>query len=146
MSPAAYLPDWLMPLFLDHLPFEACARLWDVFLLEGDSFLFRAALAVLSVLETRLLFRNRDELLHLLRWASLPFKFFFVFFFHCNTVRGEDKSAIELARREGRTLDGGKYEIYDVNEENLWERIDGMEDWWKESTWNKLTQRELPDL
>jgi len=67
ISPGAYLPDWLVPLFLDHLPFEACARLWDVLLLEGDSFLFRAALAVLAVLEPRLFFPDRQELIDLLR-------------------------------------------------------------------------------
>ncbi|KAG1754903.1 rab-GTPase-TBC domain-containing protein [Suillus paluster] len=117
ISPDAYLPAWLVPLFLDHLPFEACARLWDVLLLEGDSFLFRAALAVLAVLEPRLFFPDRQELLDLLR--------------------GENKAALEVAKREGRLLD---------DEETLWERIDSMEDWWKESTWRRLTQRELPDL
>lgn len=126
ISPGAYLPDWLIPLFLDHLPFEACARLWDVLLLEGDSFLFRAALAVLAVLEPRLFFPDRQELLDLLR--------------------GENKAALEVAKREGRLLDGAKYDIYGVDEETLWERIDSMEDWWKESTWRRLTQRELPDL
>ncbi|KAG1828070.1 rab-GTPase-TBC domain-containing protein [Suillus variegatus] len=126
ISPGAYLPDWLIPLFLDHLPFEACARLWDILLLEGDSFLFRAALAVLAVLEPRLFFPDRQELLDLLR--------------------GENKAALEVAKREGRLLDGAKYDIYGVDEETLWERIDSMEDWWKESTWRRLTQRELPDL
>lgn len=126
ISPGAYLPDWLIPLFLDHLPFEACARLWDVLLLEGDSFLFRTALAVLAVLEPRLFFPDRQELLDLLR--------------------GENKAALEVAKREGRLLDGAKYDIYGVDEETLWERIDSMEDWWKESTWRRLTQRELPDL
>lgn len=126
ISPAAYLPDWMTPIFLDHLPFEACARLWDVILLEGDSFLFRAALAMLAVLEPRLSFPDRDELLQLLR--------------------GQNKAAIEVAKREGRPLNGGKYEIYGVDEETLWDRIDSMEDWWRESTWRRLTQRELPDL
>lgn len=67
ISPAAYLPDWIIPLFLDHLPFEACARVWDVIILEGDSFLYRAALAILAVLEPRLFFPERKELLELLR-------------------------------------------------------------------------------
>lgn len=67
ISPAAYLPDWLIPLFLNHLPFEACARLWDILLLEGDSFLFRASLAILAVLESRLFFPDKRELLELLR-------------------------------------------------------------------------------
>ncbi|KIJ66252.1 hypothetical protein HYDPIDRAFT_174403 [Hydnomerulius pinastri MD-312] len=126
ISPAAYLPDWLIPLFLDHLPFEACARVWDVVILEGDSFLFRAALAILAVLEPRLFFPDRQELLQLLK--------------------GENKAAIEVAKRDGRDLDGGKYEIYGVDEETLWERIDSMDEWWRETTWTRLTQRELPDL
>ncbi|KAG6380908.1 hypothetical protein JVT61DRAFT_5300 [Boletus reticuloceps] len=126
ISPAAYLPSWLMPLFLDHLPFEACARLWDVVILEGDSFLFRAALAVLAALEPRLFFPERQELLELLN--------------------GENKAAIEVARRDGRALDGGKYEIYGIDEETLWDRIESMNEWWRETTWRRLTQRELPDL
>ncbi|TRM66060.1 rab-GTPase-TBC domain-containing protein [Schizophyllum amplum] len=126
ISPASYLPGWLIPLFLDHLPFEACARLWDVILLEGDPFLFRAALGMLAVLEPRLFFPDRKELLDLLK--------------------GENKAALDIARRDGLPLDGGKYEIYGVDEETLWERIDSMNDWWKESTWKRLTQRELPDL
>ncbi|KAF7347715.1 Tbc1 domain family member 14 [Mycena venus] len=126
ISPAAYLPDWLLPLFLDHLPFEACARIWDVLLLEGDSFLYRAALGILAVLEPRLFFPDRKELLELLR--------------------GENKAALDVATREGRPLDGGRYEIYGVDEETVWERIDSMHDWWKDSTWARLIQRELPDL
>ncbi|KAI0318992.1 rab-GTPase-TBC domain-containing protein [Amylostereum chailletii] len=126
ISPAAYLPDWFLPMFLDHLPFEACARIWDVILLEGDSFLYRTSLAILAVLEPRLFFPDRQELLDLLR--------------------GENKAALEVARRGGRQLDGAKYEIYGVDEETLWDRIDSMEEWWKESTWTRLLRRELPDL
>ncbi|KJA28524.1 hypothetical protein HYPSUDRAFT_82866 [Hypholoma sublateritium FD-334 SS-4] len=126
IAPGAYLPDWLIPLFLNHLPFEACARIWDVILLEGDSFLYRAALGILAVLEPRLFFPDRRELLELLR--------------------GENKAALDAAKREGLSLNGGKYEIYGVDEETLWERIDSMNDWWKDSTWTRLIQRELPDI
>ncbi|TBU49325.1 rab-GTPase-TBC domain-containing protein [Dichomitus squalens] len=126
VSPAAYLPDWLIPLFLEHLPFEACARVWDVIFLEGDAFLYRAALAILGVLEPRLFFPDKKELLELLR--------------------GENKAALEVAKRDGRTVDNGKYEIYNLDEENLWERIESMDEWWRESTWKRLIERELPDL
>jgi hypothetical protein len=71
ISPSAYLLDWVVPLFLDHLPFEACARIWDVLLLEGDSFLYRACLAILAVLEPRLFFPERKELLELLEYDAL---------------------------------------------------------------------------
>jgi len=126
ISPSAYLQDWVIPLFLDHLPFDACVRLWDVILLEGDAFLYRASLAILAVLESRLFFPDKQELLDLLR--------------------GENKAALEVARRDGRPLNGGKYEIYGLDEEALWDRIDFMNDWWKESTWTRLLQRELPDI
>jgi TBC1 domain family member 14 len=62
------------------------------------------------------------------------------------TPRGENKAALDVARRDGRPLNGGKYEIYAVDEEALWERIDSMEEWWKASTWTRLIQRELPDI
>ena len=63
ISPSTYLPDWVGPLFLNHLPFEMTARLWDVIILEGDSFLFRVAIGVLGILESRLFFPERKELL-----------------------------------------------------------------------------------
>ena len=69
MSPGAYLPDWVMSLFLDHLPFEACARIWDVLLLEGDPFLYRASLGILAVLEPRLFFPDKKELVELLKYV-----------------------------------------------------------------------------
>jgi hypothetical protein len=62
------------------------------------------------------------------------------------STRGENKAALDVASREGRPLDGGRYEIYGVDEETVWERIDSMQDWWKDSTWARLIQRELPDL
>lgn len=61
-------------------------------------------------------------------------------------LRGENRAAIEVARRDGRALDGGKYEIYGVDEETLWDQIESMDEWWRETTWRRLTQRELPDL
>ncbi|TFY81998.1 hypothetical protein EWM64_g2018 [Hericium alpestre] len=36
ISPAAYLPEWILPLFLDHLPFEACARIDKSFLIFSE--------------------------------------------------------------------------------------------------------------
>ena len=129
-------------MFLDHLPFEACARLWDILILEGDSFLYRAALAILAVLEPRLFFPDKRELLELLRYMEDVSQIHVLI----RCCRGENKAALEVAKRDGRPLNGGKYEVYGVDEETLWERLDAMDDWWKESTWTRLLQRELPDL
>jgi TBC1 domain family member 14 len=67
ISPASYLPDWLVPVFLDHLPLDTCSRIWDTLVIEGDSFLFRVALAILACLEPRLFFPERHELLSILK-------------------------------------------------------------------------------
>ncbi|CAE6367749.1 unnamed protein product [Rhizoctonia solani] len=127
ISPSQYLPNWILPMFLHHLPFEACARIWDVIILEGDSFLYRAALAIIAVIEPRLFFPDRKELMEVLR--------------------GENKAALEVARRSGLQADQtARYEQYGMNEEVLWAEIMGMDEWWKESTWSRLIQRELPDV
>ncbi|QRW22150.1 TBC1 domain family member 14 [Rhizoctonia solani] len=127
ISPSQYLPDWILPMFLHHLPFEACARIWDVIILEGDSFLYRAALAIIAVIEPRLFFPDRKELMEVLR--------------------GENRAALEVAKRSGLQVDqSARYEQYGMNEEVLWAEIMGMDEWWKDSTWSRLIQRELPDV
>jgi TBC1 domain family member 14 len=60
--------------------------------------------------------------------------------------RGEHHAAIEVARRLNSDLNDGKYVIYGVNEETLWQSIEEVEFWWKDSTWARLVQRELPDV
>jgi len=59
--------------------------------------------------------------------------------------RGEHHAALEVARRVNSNPDSGKYSIYGLNEETLWEYIEEVETWWKDSTWDRLVQRELPD-
>lgn len=119
-------------MFLNHLAIEACSRIWDVLLLEGDSFLFRASLALLAAIETRLFFPDREELLAILK--------------------GESQAALEVARRDPNTslrMDQKyvipRYEIYGLTEESVWERVVETTEWWKESTWQRLLLRELPD-
>jgi len=121
----AIAKDWLISVFIHHIPFEMCSRIWDVLILEGDQFLFRTAIAILGIMESRLFFPDRKELLEVLS--------------------GENKAAIEAARRAGEQVDrGARYEQYGLTEDSLWERIEAAE--WKESTWERLIQRELPDL
>jgi len=125
IPPSYYLPHWLIPGFVDHLPFEACARIWDVLVLEGDSFLYRTAIAVLGVIESRLFFPDRQELLDILD--------------------GTHKAALDVAARNGLNTTNGIYSIYGLDEETLWERLKELDSWWKDSTWTRLLQRELPD-
>jgi len=47
--------DWFLTLFSKSLPLELAARIWDVYFLVGDVFLFRAAAGILSHLEPLLL-------------------------------------------------------------------------------------------
>ena len=98
ISPSAYLRDWILPLFLDHLPFEACARLWDVIILEGDAFLYRASLAILAVLESRLFFPDRQELLELLRYFLEAGS---LIFFTSKALQGRKQSSSRLSSARG---------------------------------------------
>jgi len=59
--------------------------------------------------------------------------------------RGENKAAMEVAKRERIPTDGPKYAIYGVDEDTLWDKIESMDSWWKDTTWKRLVLRELPD-
>lgn len=63
---AVYLRPWLMTLFAKQLPLPVAARVWDLYLLQGEGLLYRTAVAVLRVLEPRMLCMQQDELLQLL--------------------------------------------------------------------------------
>lgn len=52
---SAYALDWFMTLFGKALEHRCCARVFDVFMLEGETFLFRVAIAILSLQRRRLL-------------------------------------------------------------------------------------------
>ncbi|KAI0363127.1 RabGAP/TBC [Pilatotrama ljubarskyi] len=48
IAPATVCRPWFMAVFADTLPPEYLLRVWDVFLFEGVTFLFRAGLAIFS--------------------------------------------------------------------------------------------------
>lgn len=52
---------------------------------------------------------------------------------------------MEVAKRERIPMDGPKYAIYGVDEDTLWDKIESMDGWWKDTTWKRLVLRELPD-
>lgn len=80
-----YLHPWLRTVYAHYLPLDCATRIFDIFVLEGDSFLFRAALAVLSAMEARLFNPDREELAEL--------------------FRARDKGAVAVVRRQKRDGD-----------------------------------------
>lgn len=69
IPPMAYLEPMFLTLFTLHCPVDIASRIWDVYCFEGDSFLVRTAVAVLTVLESKL-YGSRDEILDVLGWGA----------------------------------------------------------------------------
>ncbi|KAG7200327.1 hypothetical protein KM043_017789 [Ampulex compressa] len=55
LSPDLYLLDWLYTIYAKAMPLDVASRIWDVFLRDGDEFLFRTALGVLHLYQEELL-------------------------------------------------------------------------------------------
>ncbi|GAA5991252.1 hypothetical protein JCM5350_005959 [Sporobolomyces pararoseus] len=152
VRPSLYLVPWLTTLFLKFLPLELVTRLFDVFLLEGDSFMFRVSLVLLKVLEPRLFNPDLEELE--------------------KVFKGKDQGAVAIVKREKGLLvtpgtttttssssgeeegeeeeeEGGGVEIEEVytemgcTEERIFRELEELD--WKEETWERLVERELPD-
>ncbi|GAA5975905.1 hypothetical protein JCM10908_005323 [Rhodotorula pacifica] len=140
VRPSLYLAPWLSTVYIAFLPLDLATRIFDVFLLEGDSFAFRVALVLLQILEPRLFNPNLDEL--------------------AAVFQGLDKGAVGVVRREKGllTADGGAREETDegirvetedvytemgTTEERVFELLQSLE--WKEETWLRLVERELPE-
>ncbi|XP_014217329.1 TBC1 domain family member 12-like [Copidosoma floridanum] len=55
LSPDLYLLDWLYTIYAKAMPLDVACRVWDMFLRDGDEFLFRTALGVLHLYQDELL-------------------------------------------------------------------------------------------
>ncbi|XP_051176828.1 TBC1 domain family member 14-like [Leptopilina boulardi] len=55
LSPDLYLLDWLYTIYAKAMPLDVVSRIWDMFLRDGDEFLFRTALGVLHLYQEELL-------------------------------------------------------------------------------------------
>ncbi|POM68765.1 Regulator of chromosome condensation (RCC1)-like protein [Phytophthora palmivora] len=66
-SCSMYLMNWLQTLFLQVLPLESAARVFDNFLLDGTVFLFRTAMAIHELLAPQLMQTEMDVALPLLQ-------------------------------------------------------------------------------
>jgi len=67
ISSEQYLLDWLMSVYSRALPLRTCFRVWDCLLLEGDSFLYRVALALLYIKQKELLLSSFEGCVDALR-------------------------------------------------------------------------------
>lgn len=131
VPPSLYLVPWISTAFIKYLPLDLATRLFDVFLLEGDSFLFRVALVVLQILEPRLFNPVLEDLK--------------------SVFAGTDRGAIAVARRqrdateeECRIEVEEVYQVMGCGEEEIFGRLEKLE--WKEETFQRLIERELPDI
>ncbi|KAK4685032.1 hypothetical protein P7C73_g5123, partial [Tremellales sp. Uapishka_1] len=124
--------EWWRSLLVQQVSFEGVCRLWDQIVLDGDGYLFRAALAIFGFLEPRLYYPDREELL--------------------STLEGRNPASLAIIAREKERarLKGepwsegvdGKLSVFGLDEERLFERLE--EDGWRESRYERLVQRELP--
>ena len=71
VQPELYLSDMFLGMFTSHLAIDEAARLWDVYVFEGDALLVRAAVALLLSREMALLgSKTPDEVTSVMRRAN----------------------------------------------------------------------------
>jgi hypothetical protein len=58
--------DWFITLFSKSLPLDIAARMWDIYFLEGDLFLYRSTLGILKYFEQRLLKSQFEDIMSFL--------------------------------------------------------------------------------
>ncbi|VDK89028.1 unnamed protein product [Onchocerca ochengi] len=54
VRPDIYLIEWIYTLYAKSLPFDICCRVWDVFLRDGEQFIFNIALGIMHLYESEL--------------------------------------------------------------------------------------------
>ncbi|KAM3724086.1 TBC1 domain family member [Dirofilaria immitis] len=67
VRPDMYLIEWVYTLYAKSLPFDVCCRVWDVFLRDGEQFIFNTALGIMHLYESELENMNDfDAVVHFL--------------------------------------------------------------------------------
>lgn len=61
-----YMINWVMSLYCRALPLDLVTRIWDIYVLDGDIAIFRAALGILRFFANRLLKMKFEELAYFL--------------------------------------------------------------------------------
>ena len=62
--------DWILTLFSKALPLDLATRIWDVFVYEGESFIFRSLLGIMRLLSARIVSQAFDD--NMLLLTHLP--------------------------------------------------------------------------
>ncbi|OCF34333.1 hypothetical protein I317_05510 [Kwoniella heveanensis CBS 569] len=125
--------SWFRGMLVEQVPFECSCRLWDQIMLDGDGFIFRAALAIFGFLEPRLYYPDHDEILSVLEG-------------HNPATLAIQARERERAKLRGEAFDDsvdGKLSVFGLNETVLFDLI--AEDGWKERAFERLVLREMPD-
>lgn len=58
LTPDLYLLDWIYTIFAKAIPLDVACRIWDVFLRDGDEFVFRTALGTYKIFPSRPAIKN----------------------------------------------------------------------------------------
>ena len=102
-------------------------------ILDGDGYIFRAALAIFGFLEPRLHFPDKEEIESVLEGRNRA------------TLAIMERER-ERARLKGEVWDDtvdGTLSVFGLNEDALFDWLETDE--WKESRFERLVSREMPD-
>jgi len=66
VTPELYLIDWILTLYAKSLPLDVATRVWDVYLFEGDSFLFRTGIGLIKLLKKKILLEEMEGCMSLI--------------------------------------------------------------------------------
>lgn len=59
VPPQSYLFKWLLTLYTNVINLDAASRIWDLFFLDGDIILYKAAVGILIIFNTRYLLNKK---------------------------------------------------------------------------------------
>ena len=71
VDPSMYMFDWIITIFSKTIPLDIAARIWDNFLFQGQSFIFRTALGLLKHLKAKIQGSSFEETLAVLHQPKI---------------------------------------------------------------------------
>ncbi|KJH42099.1 TBC domain protein [Dictyocaulus viviparus] len=128
VRPDLYLIEWIYTLYAKSLPLDITCRIWDVYLRDGEEFIFQTALGILRMYESQLLTMDFDECVEFL--TQLPVKMSCVDLFrNIEPLIRTHSSAADISRsRKGflqifndieQHVNQGEPNVHDVCSRNL---------------------------